>query len=153
MWATRMRRGSGNKVILIVLAVVGGVGLVVVLACAGCGIWAFKSITKDIPPAQASADAFLDDLKAGRTDAAYGSASSSFKTTQTLEQFREFVNRFDTLKTQITRSTESSRLFQGTGGKKVTLKMTLQSPNNAMSCTLIMVEENGQWKVERLSVP
>jgi hypothetical protein len=147
------RRGSGNKVILIVLAIVGGIGLVMVAACAGCGIWAFKSFTKDIPPAQASADAFLDDLKAGRIDAAYASTSNGFRAAQTLDQFRDFVKRLDTLKSQTSRSTVSSRLFQGTGGKQVTLIMTLHAPNNAMSCTLIMVEENGQWKVERLSVP
>jgi hypothetical protein len=60
--------------------------------------------------------------------------------------------RLDTLKSQTSRSTVSSRLDQGIGGKQVTLIMTLHAPNDAMSCELTMVEENGQWKVERLSV-
>lgn len=124
-----------------------------IVVCGGCSIWMFKSIATDIPPAQAAADAFMDDLKADRIDAAYAATSSTFKGTTSPEKFREFVNRFDTLKTQTSRSFNNSMVHHGTSGKQVTLKMTLHAPNNAMSCTMIMVEENGQWKVLRLNVP
>ena len=124
-----------------------------IIVCGGCGIWLFKSIATDIPPAQAAANVFMDDLKADRVDPAYASTSSGFKSTESLEKFRDFVKRLDTFKTQTSRSFDSSMIHHGTYGKQATLKMTLHAPNNAMSCTLTMVEENGQWKVQRLNVP
>jgi len=145
--------GSGKKPLFTILAILGGLGVLMIVVCGGCSIWLFKSIATDIPPAQAAADAFFDDLKADRVDAAYAATSSAFKSTESPEKFREFVKRFDTLKTQTSRSFTNSMVHHGTGGKQVNLKMTLHSPNNAMSCTLIMVDENGQWKVQRLNVP
>lgn len=147
------RHGSGKKALVIVLAIVGFFGMLMIALCAGCGIWMFKSFTRDIPPAQAAANAFLDDLKADRIDAAYNSASTAFKSAQSLDQFREFVKKFETFKTHASRSFDYNQINQTTSGKRATFKLTLTSPNNAMSCTMVVFEENAVWKVERVSVP
>lgn len=147
------RRGSTNKAIIIVLAIVGFFGLLMIVLCAGCGIWMYKSFTRDIPPAQTAANAFLDDLKADRIDAAYAGTSSTFKSAESLDQFREFVKKYDGFRTNVSRSFDFKQINQTTSGKRVNFKMTLTSPNNALSCSLTMLEENGQWKVERLTVP
>ncbi len=150
---TRQRSGSANKAIIIVLAVIGAIGLLSIAACGGCVFWGYRAVTRDIPPAQAAANAFLDDLKANRVDAAYASTSSSFKSAQSLDQFREFVKKFDGFRTNTSRSFDSSMVNQTTSGKRVRLKMTLTSPNNAMTCSLTTLEENGQCKIESVTVP
>jgi hypothetical protein len=146
-------RRSSNKTLWVILAVIGGVGFVVVAACAGCGFFAFRSIATDIPPAQASADAFLADLQASRVDAAYASTSSTFKSAQSELQFREFVSRFSTFKSQTSHSYNDSRVNYTPSGKRAALKTTLRSADNAMSCTIIVVQDSGQWKVEGVTVP
>ncbi len=147
------RPRSSNKTLFIILGVIGGLGLVMVAGCAGCGFWMFRAISTDIPPAQASADAFLADLQAGRIDVAYASTSGSFQSAQSLPQFREFVSRFATLKSHTSHSYDNSMIHHGTAGKQAVLKTTLRSPDNAMSCTLTVVQESGQWKVQGISVP
>jgi hypothetical protein len=153
MEPTGQSGGSGRKVLVIILIVLGAGGFVLMLGCAGCIYLGYTAYKSSVPAAQASADAFLDELKADHVDAAYDSTSSTFRSAQTKQQFRDFVSRVKTLKTQTSRSIDSSSLFEGTGGKKVTLKITLHSPDNATSCTIVLVEEQGQWKVEKISVP
>ena len=147
------RRRSSNKTTWVILGVVGGLGVVVLAACGLGGFVAFRSITTDIPPAQAAADAFLADLQAGRIDAAYAGTSSTFKSGQAEPQFREFVNRFTMLKTQTSHSYENSVINYTPAGKRAVLKATLRSPDNALSCTIIVLQENGQWKVESIRIP
>jgi hypothetical protein len=145
-------RGSINRTLLIVLIVLGSAGLLVVLACAGCGLWTFKALSTDLPPAREAADAFLDDLKFDRVKEAYAKTSQGFQNAQTFERFRDYVDKFSTLKTHTSRTFDGGRVFQGTGGKQATITMTLHSANKAMPCILTMVPEDGEWKVQYLSI-
>jgi hypothetical protein len=147
------RRKSSNKTVWIILGIGGAVLLVIVVACAGFGFWAMKSLTTDLPAAQASCDAFFDLLKADRVDAAYASTTKGFQSTTTTEKFREFVERYATLKAHNSRTFGNGNIFQGTGGKQATLHVTLLSANNATSCTVILMQEDGQWKVHQVNIP
>jgi hypothetical protein len=146
-------RKSGNKTLIIVLIVVASGGFLMLLACGGCGYWIYHSYQQDVPPAEASANAFLDDLQAGRVDAAYASTSTGFKSAVTLAQFREFLKQYQTFGAQTSRSVDGKTINNNTSGKQVVFKFTLHSPGNAMNCTVILVEEGGQWKVHHLNVP
>ncbi len=46
-----------------------------------------------------------------------------------------------------------NHIYSGTNGKQARIQMTLQAPNNATTCTLILVDEGGAWKVNQISVP
>jgi hypothetical protein len=144
--------GSGKKIALI-LAIVGGVGLICLLACGGCGYWMFKAFTTDLPAAQASANAFLDDLQSSRIESAYGQTTQGFQASMTLQQFRDFLKQYSTFTSQTSRTQNGFRVYSGTGGKQATVQMTLRTSNNAMTCTLILMQEGEQWKVHHLSVP
>jgi hypothetical protein len=39
------------------------------------------------------------------------------------------------------------------GVKQARIQMTLNAPNNATTCTLILVQEGGEWKVKEITVP
>jgi hypothetical protein len=141
-----------NRGPLIILIVFGSIALLAILACAGCGLWAFKALSTDLPPAREAAEAFLDDLKSDRLEAAYAKTSTGFRNAQTFERFGDYVDKFSTLTTHTSRTFDGGRVFQGTGGKQVTIKMTLHSANNAMPCILTLVPEDGQWKVQYLNI-
>jgi hypothetical protein len=147
------RQTSSNKTVLIILALVGGVGLVLVLICGGLAFWLFRSIASELPAAQASANAFLVDLQANRLDVAYASTTRGFRSNLSLEQFRGFVNAFPALTTHKSRSLQLGNIYQGTGGHQASFGAALQAPTGAMSCTLTLITEDGQWKVHHLSVP
>jgi hypothetical protein len=152
------RKGAGkvvavmNKTLLTVLIVLGSIGFLGCLLCGGCGLWAFKTLSTDLPPAQEAADAFLDDLRSDRMKAAYARTSTGFQSAQTFERFGKYVDQFSTLKIHASRTFDGGRVFQGTGGKQVTIKMTLHSANKAMPCVLTLVPENGEWKVQYLNI-
>jgi hypothetical protein len=48
---------------------------------------------------------------------------------------------------------QGKSLSAGTNGKQATLKIVLHSAGKNQPCTLVLVEENGQWKVQHLNVP
>ncbi|MBX9624605.1 MAG: hypothetical protein K2X82_12425 [Gemmataceae bacterium] len=149
----RPRAGS-NRPVWIAL---GAVGCLVLAGCAGLiglfGFWGFKAVTADLPAATAAADGFLDRLKQGKVDEAYQATTARFRAGQTPDQFAAFVARHETLTRHTTRTTNHFGLFQGPGGKQARLQTTLQAPNNATTCTVVLAEEDGAWKVDQFTVP
>jgi hypothetical protein len=131
----------------------GVLGFGGVLLCAGLLYFAVKTMGTDIPAAQAAGDSFLGDLKSDRVEAAYAKSTKAFQSGQTLEEFKVFLDRFSIFKTHTSKSSSGVHVFHGTGGKQATIKMTLISENNAMSCTLVLIEESGEWLVQKLTVP
>lgn len=144
---------SGGRTWLILV----GVGCVVVFGCGGLiaagVVWGFRAFGTDLPAASAAASAFLDHLQRGQPDNAYAAASDGFRSRQTAEQFRAFVGRFETLTTHTSRNTNGFRLFANPGGKQAFIQVTLHAPNNAMTCTLMLVDEGGTWRVDSITVP
>lgn len=135
----------------------GAVGCVTVLGCAG-GIgafayWGFRAFTADLPPAQATADRFLDLLKDEKIDAAYDLTSPGFRAGQSPAEFAAYVKRFETLTRHTTRTQNGVRLFHDASGKRVFVQTTLSAPNNALTCTLVLVEVDGTWRVDKITVP
>jgi hypothetical protein len=97
-----------------------------------------------LPALQLSADAFLGDLAGGRVGAAYARTSTGFRAGQGLEEFRAFVDRYPALKVHTS---------QQPGGPVGTVKMTILSPNSSLSFTLVFVQEEEEWKLDRFTVP
>ncbi len=145
-------RKSSNFLVIILVAVVGG-GFALLLCCGGCGFWFYRMYSSNMPAAEASANAFLDDLQDGRIEAAYASTSMGFQAATNLNQFRDFAKQFPALTMPANRNIESRSLNSTTSGKQATFKIVLNAPNNGITCTVIVTEENGQWKVLRFNVP
>jgi hypothetical protein len=152
--ARREERGkSGTRTLIIILCVVGGGFLLAALACGGCIYFGVKAFP-EIQAAQQSADLFLNDLGAGRVDQAYQThTTQAFQASQSLAQFRAWVNQYPAVTTQTSRQYSGVRIHSGTGGTQAFIQATVLGPNNTLSFTLILVKENDQWKVNRITVP
>jgi hypothetical protein len=150
-----VRQASTTKTLLVVFAILGGLGLIAVLVCAGFGYWVYKGAAADFAIADPSAQTFLDRVRDGQFQTAYQSTSQSFRAAQTLDEFIGFINRHATFKSHTSRTLQDWRVrtYPGTGKKLATIQVTLRAPDNATTCTLVLVEEGGQWKVEKLTVP
>jgi hypothetical protein len=151
-----------TTIVLIVLGVVFGLVLLVVVACGGIGYLFFRSVSgmattmgqiiTDQQEAQEAAQEFLNDLKAGNVAAAYDATTDRFKAGQTLEQFQAFVKK-NPLLTGHTSAVLTGVNHQPAAGH-ITVKMTLNgNVKGSTTCSLQMAKENGEWKVDKLTVP
>ena len=144
---------SSSKPLFMIL---GGIGCVFLLCCGGLtgvGIWGFNAFKTQLEPAIATSNEFLDLLQEKQRDEAYAMTSSGFRARTSETQFAEFLKKFEMFSQATSRSLTSANILQDQSGSQVVVKMTLNSPNNAMTCTLILVKEQESWKVENLTVP
>ncbi|MHB1426522.1 MAG: hypothetical protein ACYC3I_25455 [Gemmataceae bacterium] len=142
------------KTLLIVLGIVGVVLLMIVL---GCGGLIYLMVTKFVPQFQAvqtSADAFVQDIHAGQLQSAYGRTSASFQARQTFPQFQALVTQYPALSTYTSLTCSGVHISSTTGaGTQGIVRYTAVGPKNSLSFTLILVEQNGQWRVDSFTVP
>ena len=147
-------RGSSNRSVWLIL---GAVGCGLFLVCSGLVVaaimWGARSFTTDMPAAQAVGDQFLDHLRENKLDAAYALTSTRFRADHSREEFAEYIKKFETFSRHTSRTRNGFRLHHDTSGKRVYLQFTLNAPNNAMTCTLVLIEEADGWKVEKITVP
>jgi hypothetical protein len=151
---------SSTNVVLIVIAIIVGVLLLVVLACAGFGFFAYRAASQAVGPmleaaaewsdADTAAESFLSELAAGQIEAAYRSTSPAFQAGQTLEQFQAFVQQHPLL-TQHTEVEMEDSDHNAAAGQMM-LQYTLHGDGQT-KVTFYMVKENGQWRVDKLTVP
>jgi hypothetical protein len=146
-------RGSSRKTLAIVLSLVGIVFLLCMGSCGGLLFWGLRTAMSTLPALQTSANAFLDDLGAGRVEAAYARTSVGFQANQTLAQFRAMVDQYPALKEHTSRSVNWVHVSQQLGGPIGTVQATVLSAHNSLSFTLTFVQEGEEWKVERFAVP
>lgn len=143
-----------TKILLLVLSIVGVVVLVVVL---GCGGLIYLVVTKFIPAVQSlqtSADAFVQDVRAGQLQSAYGRTTAGFQSRQTFAQFQAFVAQYPALSTHTSLTNGGANISSTTGaGTRGIVRYTAIGPNNSLSFTLILVEQNGQWRVDSITIP
>ena len=96
---------------------------------------------------------FLENLKDGKVDEAFAMTTNSFQNATPKEQFQNFVDRTPAIKTHTSRVMTGFNISVHTNtGKQATIKMTLNGPNST-TCTLIMVQENDEWRVQNFNVP
>src|SRR5262245_21260848 len=144
---------SNTKVIVIILACLAAAVLIGVLACAGVGYWAFKKVTNELGDAQAVADTFFDQLKAGQLQLAFQSTTSAFQGRQTFAEFSAFVAANPNLTGHTSRAMTEFKLNTVNGGNQMRLHYSLSGPTGATDCTLILLDEGGSWKIDRFTVP
>jgi hypothetical protein len=150
------RRPNSNRTLWIVLGVAGGGGLLVLMACAGLigySPWMANESIEPLGVARATADMFLAQLQSNAITKSSYTTSQNSQATNTRKQFTQFVATHPTT-TKHTRRTETSHtMFQVNGVTRVRVQYSLTGPNNATTCTLVLIEENGAWVVDSFTVP
>lgn len=153
----RPRRGrrpprSDNSCLFIGL----GIGCVVVLGCGGLfavGLYWGMNAFKQLPEAIDAADRFLAQLQHNQVTEAYELTSREYRARNTPEQFEEFIKEYKIFTHHASRQTGGANIFQNNAKTQAIIHMTLKSPDNALTCTLTLVQEDGEWKVDKLTVP
>jgi hypothetical protein len=152
----RRRRPRPNRSNRNLWVILGGIGCLVLLVCGGLVamvFWGVSAFTKDLPEVERASTEFFDAIKAGNLEIAYGKTTAAYQAQNPPDQFAAFIRRFETLSKHTTRTMNGLNIFTGTGGKQARIQMTLNAPNNATTCTLILVDEAGVWKINQISVP
>jgi hypothetical protein len=100
--------------------------------------------------AQATAEAFMQDVAAGNTDAAYARTTKSFQARQTGVQFRDFVNQNPVLKNYQLDSLDDPEF---TTPLSATFDGAVLGPNGDVTFTLVLTKDGQGWKVDRFTIP
>jgi hypothetical protein len=150
---------SGTNTVLIVLGVVAAVILLIVLACGALSFLAFRGVSgvmatvkqfaEDMQQADVAAAGFLNDLAANHADQAYERTSKAFQQRQTLQEFQAYVDKNPPLKNGAGNGVQG--MAQTVPGR-YTLTYRLDN-TGANTCTLQLVKEDDQWRVDMVTVP
>ena len=147
------RRGSTAKTLIIIFSIIGGFAFLAILVCGGFIFWGIRSFGGDMAGAQAAADQFINEIRAGQTDAAYGETTNNFQAIKTLDQFREFVKQYPALTTYTSRTSGGVFINKTPGVSIATVRTTVIGPGNSLSFTLILNKQNESWKVDQFNIP
>jgi hypothetical protein len=149
---------KSNKTLLIV-SIVAGVVLVIVLVCGGVGYFAIQAISKvassamemvqDVQSGRVAGEDFLSDVANDRLEAAYGRMTAAYQKGRSLDEFRKLIDQSPVLKTHTSRTQSGITVTP----PKVVIQATLNRPTGASACTLQVIKEGEQWKVDQFTVP
>lgn len=145
-----------DRKLWVILGICGAVAALGLAACGGLVIYgaaAARDMFRQIGPATAAAEAFLNQIQAGQVQPAYQSSSSGFRSAQTPEQFAAFVAKFPALGGHTGRAVSGTNMMTFNGVRRFRIQYTLTAPNTGANCTLTLVEQNGAWVVDTLTVP
>jgi hypothetical protein len=145
--------GSSTKIVLIVVGVVGFVLLMMALACGGLIYWGISTAVPTLGAIQTSANGFVQDIRAGQFQAAYNRTTTGYQSRQSLQQFQKFVAIYPELTTHTSVTLNGYNITTTPAGGQSTVNFTAVTPNNSLAFTLILIEENGQWRVDSFTVP
>jgi hypothetical protein len=143
-----VRRPESNKTLWIVLSIAGG--LVVICGCCGVVVAVlYYRHQEKFTASEHVADQFLNDLSMGRIDSAYDLTSAAYKGRKTKQELRTFLDKNPALRTynsdSLTPDTEAST--------DASLAFHAPLTGSVSSCTVRMVKEGDQWKVDDLTLP
>jgi hypothetical protein len=151
---------SGTSTVLIVLGVIGGIVLLLALAC-GVGMYfVFRAasvamtgamqMVADLSDAQFVAQGFVNDLGAGRIDQAYSATSQGYQARQTKDQLKALVDKNPALKNS---NATAFITNQAPGATRMNAQVTATGTAGSVNCTVQLIKEDGQWKVDGFTIP
>jgi hypothetical protein len=161
---------SDNTAVKIV-AIIGGVILVIVLSC-GVLIFfivqagkkmvndlegTFKEFAEDARQSQKAVDSFLSDVRAGKLDNAYESTTREFKEHMSRAEFEDLVKQHPALKERATLHIDMNSPnpagapgFPGT--HDYSYRAEGKDHKNKIEFTVSVEKEDGQMKVDQLTI-
>ena len=161
--STDERSDSSTNTVLVVIGVVVGVLLLVVLACGALGLFAFRAASVTVAPmvqaaqemedGASAAEEFLQALSEGKVDVAYKSTTPAFQANQTPEQFKAFLDKNPLLTDKFAARNQNAPNAAAAAGR-MTIPYTLSRDGfGLMDLTIHLVDDEGEWKVDALTVP
>jgi hypothetical protein len=166
---------SKKKIWLIVLLAVGIPMGCVVICCGGLAVlgWTKKDLafgtiqaqvflnslsTRDLNPANpnagpAEAQGAVKEEQNKRFALAYESTSAGFKTKMSLVEFEDLLARNPALTTGFNTRFTNLRMSEEPGAKKVIVNAAVSDGAKSVACTITLVQESEQWKVDGITVP
>ncbi|HXG08494.1 MAG TPA: hypothetical protein VNK04_01775, partial [Gemmataceae bacterium] len=97
---------------------------------------------------QVTAQTFLNDLTVGRIEAAYARTTEGFQARQTLDEFRALLAKNRAFQKQATVMVHPITMTPGTAS----FTATISAPDGAATCTVDVIKEGEQWKVDRFII-
>jgi hypothetical protein len=161
------RDSGGTNTVLIVLGIVGGVILLVALVCGGIAFLVFRSVgsaaqkfgevieaeqkkMEEVAQAQRIVTDFIEDLAAGRLDAAYADTTDRFQARMTKDQLSALVDKHSLIKKHT--SVFANADLPAAAGR-ANFHVTISGAAGTMNCSVEVVKENERWKVDKFTVP
>jgi hypothetical protein len=163
----RARSDNSTNTVLIILGVVFGSLLLMVAACAGIAYLTTYSFFKTVEKtgeafkesvdqmnagreAELAAEAFLTDLTANQTDRAYRETTRAYQAQHPPKDFQAEVAKHPVLK-NVT-FTQLAVPLPATVNERVSVRLMLNN-NRTTVATFDMAREDGQWKVDEMTLP
>ncbi len=137
----------------IVLAIVGGV----IVLCGCCvGVPAIFYLTNKEKfdtaiGAQIQVEQFMQNVSVGNTDAAYEQLSKAYQSRMNKQQFKSFLDKNAGLRSQRGHQMTMDQTSIKADSVSYTGSVTTGS-GSTLVCTMKMVKEGGQWKVDDFTV-
>ncbi len=163
---------SDNTAVKIV-AIIGGVILVIVLSCSVLGYFliqtakkmasdiegTIKEFAEDAKQSQKAVDSFLADIRAGKLDNAYQSTTKEFKERMSRQEFEDLIKQHPALKERPTASNSNmnSPNPPGTpptfpGFHEYSYKSQGKDGKDKIDFTVTLEKEDGVMKVDQLTI-
>jgi hypothetical protein len=165
---------SGNKELLLVFGIIGGVLLAIVLVCGGIGFYAFYSVRKAASQMQQSVVAkveqvekeqqrteaarefalsFLQQLKDHEIDAAYDDTSANYQKKTSLEKFKTLIKqREQVIQQQMMLHPDPNMNPVGPNSVYRFTEMVLVHGEGSYNLVIAVIMEGNQWKVDQFSI-
>jgi hypothetical protein len=169
-----MEQESGSNTAVKIVAIIGGVIVVIVASCGVLGYFGIKAVketvgktmeaveawSQDMMQSQAEADHFLNEIQTDNLEGAYQSTTEGFKKRMTQKAFDDLVKKHPALKEPATNKgvPPNSQVSPPTSPQN--LPTTYQYQYHAQSkdgkdsidVTLTVNKEGGAMKVDQLSI-
>ena len=104
---------------------------------------------KGKPTAKQAARKFFEDIAADKLDVAYSRTSDDYRQKFSPEQFKALVGKHAGFK----QLNKQNLTPINVGAEQASFTATLTGPNGSVKCTVQLVQEDEDWKVDRFTVP
>lgn len=119
--------------------------LLVVLAMAAGWYWLRPSTQPGLEEGRAVAQAFLDDIRAGRPETAWESTTAEFKSASGRESFVTQVRALSALREHLEFISAQTVTVQN----ELRTEFLFREPKSGATVRIVIGKEDGQWKVDR----
>lgn len=114
----------------------------VAVQLAGCGA------TAGMRPSQVATNQFMQQMKAGKPNVAYGLLSAPCKAATSQQQMQNYWDLVVKNRGEVQSWTQQGvQLYSGTGGSSVNLGYSLQCANGTSAARFGCVQENDKWVI------
>jgi hypothetical protein len=169
-----MSEGGSDNTAVKIIAIIGGVIVVIVVSCVGLGYFGIKAMketvgktmealeamTADMQQSQAAADKFLTEIQTNNLEEAYQSTTEAFKKRMSRKEFDELVKKHPALKESPTNMgmDPTTPMAPPTSPQALPNSYRYQyhtqskDGKDSLDLTVAVSKEGGQMKVDHLTV-